>query len=181
MNKLIKKQLQFKQPQLQYGVSMIELMIVIAIAGIIISLAAPSFQSGLEKSKLTAAAEALYGDLVFTRSEAIKQNGNVTIQIEATNPTGWCYGLDDNAATACHCTTTPANCTINTIQKTNSITNHPNITLTTLTGAATGDISITFDEFGKKEPLSAATTITLTLSGNTESITINEVGRIKFN
>ena len=99
------------------GFTLIETMIVVALIAILAGLAAPSFLESMNKRRLTQATEALFNDVVYARAEAIKQNDQVIFQLEATSLTAWCYGLDDDDSTVCDCAVTPANCTINGVQK----------------------------------------------------------------
>ncbi|NOR70087.1 MAG: prepilin-type N-terminal cleavage/methylation domain-containing protein [Methylomarinum sp.] len=89
------------------GFTLIELMIVIAIVGIIASMAVPSFQDTLERNRLKEAAESLKSDLMFIRTEAIKKSNNITVNRSTGNNGGWCYGFD-NTGFACDCTETDA-------------------------------------------------------------------------
>lgn len=71
------------------GFSLPELMIVIAIIGIIAALAVPSYQDILERNRLKQAVESLADDLKFARTEAIKRSANVTLTLAA----GWSYTI----------------------------------------------------------------------------------------
>ncbi|MFK4751050.1 GspH/FimT family pseudopilin [Oceanobacter antarcticus] len=61
------------------GFTLIELMVTIAIFGIIMFAAAPSLSSFLSRSELTAEANRFMGALVFARTEAVKRNTNVVL------------------------------------------------------------------------------------------------------
>ena len=61
------------------GFTLIELMVVIAIAGILVSLAAPSFTNLTKNSRMRSEANALIGAFAFARTEAIKRGNNVFI------------------------------------------------------------------------------------------------------
>lgn len=97
--------------QKQTGFTLMELMITIVIIAIITAIALPSFQSILEKRRLVGAAENLFADLQYTRSEAIKQNKTVSFQF--STGANWCYGIDDDG-TDCDCTqgSGASNCTV---------------------------------------------------------------------
>jgi type IV fimbrial biogenesis protein FimT len=57
----------------QSGFTLVELMIVVAIAAILLSLAAPTFREMLVKRSVQAAGETLASDMRFARSEALKR------------------------------------------------------------------------------------------------------------
>jgi type IV fimbrial biogenesis protein FimT len=61
------------------GFTMIELMVTISIAAILVSMAAPSFQSLIVQSRLTTQANQLITSLHYARSEAVKRGGRVTV------------------------------------------------------------------------------------------------------
>lgn len=62
------------QAQFNQGFTLLELLITIAVLGILLGIAVPSFQSSLTNSRLTTAANDLVGALQAARSEAIKRN-----------------------------------------------------------------------------------------------------------
>lgn len=63
----------------QTGFTFTELMVVIAIVSILLSFAAPSFQSLIAQSRLSAISSQLRSALLTARSEAIKSNRQVTV------------------------------------------------------------------------------------------------------
>ena len=71
------------------GFTLIEVLMAIAIAGILVSLAAPSFVRIIADQRAKAAATDLVTALNVTRSEAVKHNANVTLQPKAG---GWANG-----------------------------------------------------------------------------------------
>lgn len=58
---------------------MVELMLVVAIAGVLAMFAIPGFKSLTQSQQVKNASFELYASLSLARSEAIKRNGNVTI------------------------------------------------------------------------------------------------------
>lgn len=109
------------------GFTLVELMVTVAVLAILLSIAVPAFQSTLDKRRLVGAAEQLYTDLQYARSEAIRQNKNVTVYFTGTST--WCYGMDDDTSSACTCSTEPGNCTVGNVQKVVPGTDFRNVTL----------------------------------------------------
>lgn len=86
------------------GITLIELMITIAIAGILISLAAPNFRSSIQNNRMVTEVNELHASLNYGRSEAIKRTNNVTICRSSNGLTcsgawtdGWIIFSDDDA------------------------------------------------------------------------------------
>lgn len=61
------------------GFTLVELMVTLAIAVVLASIAAPSFQSMLASQRVQAATSDLLAHLMLARSEAIKQNRSITL------------------------------------------------------------------------------------------------------
>ncbi len=102
----------------QHGFTLTEMAVTVAVLAILAAIAVPSFQSTIDKRRLIGAAEQLYGDLQYARSEAIKGNRTLGVNFTVIGTT-WCYGMDDTpTATVCDCNTSAAsNCTIDGVQK----------------------------------------------------------------
>ena len=66
------------QPRLS-GFTLVELLITIVIAGILASLAVPSFREFIAGQRIRTASFDIMATLVLARSEAIKRNANVTV------------------------------------------------------------------------------------------------------
>lgn len=71
------------------GVTLTEVMIVIAIIGILAGIAVPSYQDMIERNRLKQAIESLADDLKYARTEAIKLSANTTLNVTA----GWSYNI----------------------------------------------------------------------------------------
>lgn len=82
------------------GFTLIELMIAIAILGVIVGLAAPAMGDFLIRQRVSSQANELMLALAFARSEAVKSNTSIAI-IPATNSSdgwsdGWCVGPESS-------------------------------------------------------------------------------------
>ena len=76
------------------GFSLIELVIAVAIMGVLLALGAPSFSTYLRNVKLRSAAEAFMSGVQLARSEAVRMNTTVEFLLTADDP------LSANVATA---------------------------------------------------------------------------------
>lgn len=76
------------------GFSLIELIIAMAIAGILLALALPSFSTYLRNVKLRSAAEVFMSGVQLARTEAVRMNTSVEFLLTAADP------LAANVATA---------------------------------------------------------------------------------
>ncbi len=73
-----------------HGFSLIELMVVVAIAGILASLAVPSFVDTIDRQKLSAASSDLYASVAMSRNEAIRRGSRVDLRaINNSWNNGW--------------------------------------------------------------------------------------------
>ncbi len=61
------------------GFSLIELMVVLSVAGILLTVAVPSFVSLIQRNRVSTEVNGFIGDLQFARSEAIKQGLAVSV------------------------------------------------------------------------------------------------------
>jgi len=74
------------------GMTLIEVMVVVAIIGIIVAIAAPSFSTMLEKQRIKGAAEAVLADLRWARAESIKRN--VRVRVTFATGSNWSYTIN---------------------------------------------------------------------------------------
>ena len=92
----------------QTGLTLIELMIVIAVMGVLLAVGLPSFNDMIDRTRLKGATEKLYSNLHRARSESIKRNDEVFVNFSADGTATWSYGI----STLTGCTvaqTDPAN------------------------------------------------------------------------
>ncbi len=83
----------------QQGFTLLELLIVLSILSLLAFIAIPAFNATIEKNRLTTAAEQLYYDLQYAKTEALKSNQHVYISF-SFSPSNWCYGISTNT---CDC------------------------------------------------------------------------------
>jgi prepilin-type N-terminal cleavage/methylation domain-containing protein len=126
------------------GITLTEVLVVIAILGILASIAVPSYQDMIERNRLKQAVESLADDLKFARTEAIKKSNSVTLAFN-NSPTiaSTCYGI--TTGTTCDCTTT-GSCNLKTVDVSQfsgiTVKGNP-VTFTFLRGTTTNSASIT--------------------------------------
>jgi type IV fimbrial biogenesis protein FimT len=70
----------------QRGFSLVELIIAVAIAGILLSLAIPNFSAYLRNVKLRSAAEMFLSGIQLARSEALRMNASVEFLLTTADP-----------------------------------------------------------------------------------------------
>ncbi|MCX4187241.1 GspH/FimT family pseudopilin [Methylophaga sp. OBS4] len=157
------------------GFTLIELMVIIAVLGVITALALPSFKSILDGRRLQGATDNFYAMLQYARSEAIKQNQSVQFQFD-TN--AWCFGVDDEGAD-CDCTT-PSTCTVSGMQKVTDNTEYTNVTFS----SDSAEDTLTFEP-RRGQPLDTlgapipTVTFTFTTGNKTKQVSVNPVGLIR--
>lgn len=81
----------------QRGVTLIELLIAVAILGVLMAIGAPSFSSWLQNSQIKNAAGSIQDGLQQARAEAVRRNTRV--QFELSGGSGWTVGCTSSGAT----------------------------------------------------------------------------------
>jgi type IV fimbrial biogenesis protein FimT len=71
------------------GFTLVEVMVVIAIMGVVLAIAAPSLSELVKSQRTGSAASKIYSSLALARSEAIKRNASVTL---ARSGVDWASG-----------------------------------------------------------------------------------------
>ncbi len=98
---------------MQQGITLVELMVVLAVIAILAALAVPSFSGMMQRQRIEGAAEGLVAALQNSKAEAIKTNNTAGIVFTPntvdSDLSTWCYGTQIGA-TACDCTASPNNC-----------------------------------------------------------------------
>ena len=81
----------------QTGITLTELMVVLAIVAILLTIGVPSYRSVTNSYRMSAEVNGLLGDLQYARSEAIREGQTVTTCVSTnttacTGGTGWAGG-----------------------------------------------------------------------------------------
>ncbi|NEX60289.1 GspH/FimT family pseudopilin [Noviherbaspirillum galbum] len=74
----------------QRGLTMVEVLITLAVGGVMFSMAGPAFTEMIARQRMKSAATDIYIALAKARSEALRLNANVTLQ--AVNASQWDQG-----------------------------------------------------------------------------------------
>ncbi len=171
-------------PSFVSGFTLGEMLVVVTVAGILATLALPSFTSLTQSQRVRNAGFELYSSLTLARSEAIKRNSNVTITplyCQVTSPTthnetGWVISWVNGAIlTPIHnepqlkgiaLTPNPVNTPVNTQCNPASNPNTPWLTYQG-NGRTTAAVTPTFliDAYGVATPTPNASCIKIELSG----------------
>jgi type IV fimbrial biogenesis protein FimT len=72
------------------GFTLVELMLTVAILGILLGIALPNFTEMIQNQKIRSATSDLFGALIYARSEAVKRNSSVNVVSSDTEwQSGW--------------------------------------------------------------------------------------------
>ena len=158
------------------GFTLVELMLSLAILGIIASVAVPSFTNMINNEHVIGATERIYQELLYARSEAVKQNTKINLSLRTGST--WCFGVTDSGT--CNCNSN--NCKVNNVLKKFTKDDYSNTSLTfspSLDGAAF-EPTKGFIELSGAGGI-ASTTITVTgVNSQSATITVNQFGRLSI-
>ncbi|PCJ30679.1 MAG: hypothetical protein COA99_17880 [Moraxellaceae bacterium] len=155
------------------GFSLVELMVTIAVLAVLAAIAAPSFLDLLDRRKLSGAGEALFANLIFAKTEAIKRNTPVRVTFVGTGTT-WCYGLAVNAA--CDCSDNVPACTIDGVTKIVDQDDYSSVSV-----AAGSSFANSFTSFSPLRGAANNGTLTFEISTGAEfSVSLSSFGRIRL-
>jgi len=98
----------------QKGVTLIELLITVVIVAILAAIAVPSYVDYVNRSRLTSAAEAVYSQLQYARSEVIAKNRDIFVSYQNADGASntWCVGISTDDY--CDCTDNAPACVLKT-------------------------------------------------------------------
>lgn len=150
------------------GFTLIELVVTLAVVGILVVLATPSFNDFFEKSRLRGATDDLVTLLNTARAEAVKLDRDVNVSLGGTT-TAWCAGANaalDPAAPAepvpavakCDCTSSAA-CLVEGQRMVVDSSRYDGITVSNVADNATFD-----SKLGTLDPIPAPGTTPLSLT-----------------
>lgn len=74
------------------GFTLVELMIAIAVLGIIVAMAAPAMSGFVIRQNVNSRANELLLSIAFARSEAVKRNASIVVIPSTNSSTGWSDG-----------------------------------------------------------------------------------------
>lgn len=69
------------RPRLEIGITLIEILVGLALLGILLSLGVPSFSRWIQSTQIRNSAEAIQNGLMLARAEAVRRNTNVRFQL----------------------------------------------------------------------------------------------------
>ena len=81
------------------GFTLTELLIAIAVVAILLVVGIPSFKQMFDSNKLKGGSDALYFMLTLTKTESVKRNRDIYLDIETG--TNWCVGVKADAVCDC--------------------------------------------------------------------------------
>ena len=128
------------------GFTLVELMVVIAVAAILAVVAAPSYTALLDRYRVNKAAEDVVSVISNARANSVKLHRQVNVSF--TTGASWCVGANDAAppsggekagtASACNCAT-PSGCSVEGEELVVPVGKHAGVNLTSASGAVVFD------------------------------------------
>lgn len=84
----------------QAGISIIEVLVTIAILGVVMALGMPAYSTWIQNTQIRTAAESIINGLQAAKNEAVRRNVNVQFKLDSGNTAQWRVNLgsspDDN-------------------------------------------------------------------------------------
>lgn len=143
-----------------------------AILGITLSLAIPSFQGLQERHRIIGAVEDLAANLRYARSEALKRNQEIAFSYSTGD--SWKYGIGNTE----NCLADVVNCTMDGVAKVITSSDYPNISMDDAATSFTSGYNFTI--FGPRRGEAINGVITLVSDDYTVAITLSSVGHVTY-
>lgn len=152
------------------GFTLTEMLIVLAIAGILATLALPNFRTLSQSQRVKNASYELYSALSLTRNEAIKRNADVTLStvLNANNEVGWTISSSGVPSIRTKTYISGVGMAVTTSPSVTlpvQITYHRNGRATAGTGYASSYITFQIDAAGVSTPTQFVRCVSIELSG----------------
>lgn len=129
------------------GFTLVELMVSVAVAGILLALAVPGFSEYFAKSRLRGAADDLTNQLALARANAMRMDRDVVVSVVGTGTT-WCSGgrqfepvgtvglVQASGFATCNCSTDASQCLVTGDQSLVTSTTYTGVEVVSVTGTA---------------------------------------------
>lgn len=156
----------------QQGITLIEIVVTVAVLGILTAIALPAVSHMIEQSHLRHATETVRTNLLFARSEAVKLHGDVYMSV--TSGDAWCTGTSTGAN--CDCAVDGA-CLLTGAETVTAAGDFPNISVATNNFTSSGSDYIQFNGIRGTAPMTGSVSLT-NGDGQSTTITVNAMGTI---
>lgn len=160
------------------GITLIEVIIVLAIVAIVTATSAPYFGDLIDKRRLIGAGETLFSDLRLAQSESIKRNQTIFVSFKKTGD-NWCYGMNEGSECDCQI---PSECKIDNIRKVKTNENFKNITLqkARFAGNRTYTAFDPLKGYAQANGVKNGSIWLQSTNGTQLALIINRLGRVRF-
>jgi prepilin-type N-terminal cleavage/methylation domain-containing protein len=152
------------------GFTIIELLIVVVLAGVLLVLALPSFNDLMARHSVQGQADELVADLTFAKSEAVQRNRNVMLRTDPTDTRCYTIAVWTSGVGDCDCTAAPR-CTGGPIE----------LKTVVLRDAAAVTSNVVFDfepVRGALQPPAVAASAAVSLASRSYAVAVAANGRI---